>query len=152
MGDVSSERVFGPNSAMWKIARHRVILLHGPAAAVLQIAHPRVGLGVMQHSQFEDEPLDRLTRTLDVVYAIAFGTRAEAQAAGQRVARRHAKVSGDAAAHQVPGAPNCSAAEADLQMWVVATLVWSAPGEGSCFQVHVPRGSWRHLRPAHAPN
>jgi signal transduction histidine kinase len=30
--------------------------------------------------------------------------------------------------------------------------VRSAPGEGSCFQVDVPRGSWRHMRSAHAPN
>ena len=111
---------------MWKIVRHRAILLHGPAAAVLQIAHPRVGLGVMEHSRFADSPLDRLQRTLDAVYAIAFGTRDEAIAAAARVGRRHTTVRGDAASHAVRGEPTYSAAETDLLMWVIATLVWSA--------------------------
>jgi uncharacterized protein (DUF2236 family) len=111
---------------MWKIVRHRAILLHGPAAAVLQIAHPRIGLGVMEHSRFEDDPLDRLTRTLDAVYAIAFGTREQAEAAARVVAKRHARVRGDAAAHSVPGPPIYQVDELDLLMWVIATLVWSA--------------------------
>ena len=120
--------VFAPDSAMWKIVRHRSLLLHGPAAAVLQIAHPRVGLGVMEHSRFADSPLGRLERTLIAVNTIAFGTYGEAAAAARQVARRHSTVSGDAAAHQVPGPPRYSVDELDLLMWVVATLVWSAVG------------------------
>jgi uncharacterized protein (DUF2236 family) len=119
-------RVFAPDSAMWKIVRHRSILLDGPAAAVLQIAHPRVGLGVMEHSHFADAPLDRLEGTLDTVYAIAFGTVAEANAAADRVRRKHRKVAGDAAAQSVPGESRYSAGEIELLLWVVATLVWSA--------------------------
>jgi uncharacterized protein (DUF2236 family) len=111
---------------MWKVVRHRAILLDGPAAAVLQIAHPRIALGVMDHSRFEDAPIGRLERTLNSVYAIAFGTREQANDAARRVARRHASVTGDATAHNVPGEPHYSAAEIDLLMWVVATLVWSA--------------------------
>src|SRR5688500_20311912 len=97
--------VFAPQSAMWKIVRHRSLLLHGPAAAVLQIAHPRVGLGVMEHSGFAESPLGRLERTLVAVNTIAFGTRDEADAAARRVAGRHKAVNGDAAAHGVPGPP-----------------------------------------------
>ena len=122
------QRAFPRDSILWKIVRHRSILLDGPAAAVLQIAHPRIGLGVMEHSRFEDAPLDRLTHTLDAVYAIAFGTLDQAQAAADRVRRRHRKVAGDAAAHQVPGAHRYSAGETELLMWVLATLVWSAIG------------------------
>jgi uncharacterized protein (DUF2236 family) len=124
----SQQFVFAPDSAMWKIVRHRSTLLHGPAAAVLQVAHPRVGLGVMEHSRFADSPLGRLERTLIAVNTIAFGTYAEAEAAARRVARRHRFVSGDAAAHQVPGPARYSVDELDLLMWVVATLVWSAVG------------------------
>jgi uncharacterized protein (DUF2236 family) len=124
----ASLRVFAPGSVMWKIVRHRTILLHGPAAAVLQIAYPRIGLGVMEHSSFESAPLKRLIRTLDAVYAIAFGTHEQADQAARGVANRHARVVGDAAKHDVPGAPIYSADEIDLLMWVVATLVWSAIG------------------------
>ena len=126
--EATSLRVFAPNSAMWKIVRHRTVLLHGPAAAVLQIAHPRIGLGVMEHSSFESAPLKRLIRTLDAVYAIAFGTHQQAQSAARGVANRHARVVGDAAKHEVLGAARYSADEIDLLMWVVATLVWSAIG------------------------
>lgn len=121
-------RVFSPDSIMWKIVRHRAILLHGPAAAVLQIAHPRIALGVMEHSRFEDAPLKRLMRTLDAVYAIAFGSEDEARAAARVVAARHARVKGDAAAHGVEGPPTYAADEIELLMWVVATLVWSSVG------------------------
>jgi len=121
-------RVFSPDSIMWNIVRHRAILLHGPAAAVLQIAHPRLGLGVLEHSSFEDAPLRRLMRTLDATYAIAFGSDDEARAAARVVAARHARVKGDAAAHGVDGAPTYAADEIELLMWVVATLVWSSVG------------------------
>lgn len=113
---------------MWKVVRHRAILLHGPAAAVLQVAQPRIGLGVMEHSNFTDDPTSRLHRTLDAVYAIAFGTREQAERAARVVAGRHRKVVGDASAHAVPGAPRYSTREPDLLMWVIATLVWSAVG------------------------
>jgi uncharacterized protein (DUF2236 family) len=113
---------------MWRIVRHRSILLHGPAAAVLQIAHPRVGLGVLEHSGFAESPLGRLERTLVAVNTIAFGTRDEADAAAKRVARRHRVVTGDAAAHDVPGPAQYKVDELELLMWVVATLVWSAVG------------------------
>ena len=124
----SNEFVFAPDSAMWKIVRHRSILLTGPAAAVLQIAHPRVGLGVMEHSRFADSPLGRLERTLIAVNTIAFGTFDEAAEAARRVGRRHSVVMGDAAAHDVPGPARYTVDELDLLMWVVATLVWSAVG------------------------
>jgi uncharacterized protein (DUF2236 family) len=122
----STQRVFPPDSAIWKICRERAILLHGPAAAVLQVAHPRIALGVKEHSAFETDPIARLHRTLDAVYAIAFGTGQEARAAARRVARRHAGVKGDAAAQGLAGAATYSAGEIDLLMWVVATLVWSS--------------------------
>src|SRR3954464_8190457 len=107
----TEQRVFSPDSLIWKICRERTILLHGPAAAVLQVAHPRIGLGVMEHSGFADDPTSRLHRTLDAVYAIAFGTLDEAETAARRVARRHATVRGDAARHAVPGEANYSADE-----------------------------------------
>src|SRR3954471_17903555 len=79
---------FHPNSMLWRICRERVILLHGPAAAVLQVCEPRVARGVREHGDFRRAPLARLRRTLDAVYAIAFGTEAEVQ----RVALRLAEV------------------------------------------------------------
>jgi uncharacterized protein (DUF2236 family) len=97
---------------LWRICRERVILLHGPAAAVLQVCHPRVAVGVREHSDFRRAPLSRLRRTLDAVYAIAFGTETEAQRVARRLAGVHARV---------PGAN-----DPELLMWVLATLIMSA--------------------------
>jgi uncharacterized protein (DUF2236 family) len=118
--------VFSPNSVLWKLIRENFILLNGAAAAVLQIAHPRIGLGVRDHSDFRERPIDRLTRTLDAVHAIVFGTHAEANRVADQLRRRHARVRGDAAHANVPGDPNYRADELDLLMWVLATLVVSA--------------------------
>lgn len=35
-----------PESEMWRINRERCGLLFGPAAAILQVAHPRIAQGV----------------------------------------------------------------------------------------------------------
>ncbi len=122
----SDALVFSPDSVLWKIIRENLILFNGAAAAVLQISHPRIGLGVRDHSDFRDRPIDRLTRTLDAVHGIVFGTHAEAEKVANSLRRLHAHVRGDAAAANVPGDPIYRADEIDLLMWVLATLVMSA--------------------------
>src|SRR5205823_10410912 len=89
-------RIFAPESMVWRICRERATLLHGPAAAVLQVAHPRIALGVLDHSNFKEAPTARLHRTLDAVYSMAFGTSEEAEAATDGVARIRERVRGDA--------------------------------------------------------
>jgi uncharacterized protein (DUF2236 family) len=119
-------RRFAPDSLIWKICRERATLLHGPAAAVMQVAHSRIALGVLDHSNFREAPTARLHRTLDAVYAMAFGTAEEAEAAAAGVARIHERVRGDAKARNVPGPAMYSADEVDLLMWVFATMIVSA--------------------------
>ncbi|MFM8716829.1 MAG: oxygenase MpaB family protein [Spartobacteria bacterium] len=108
-----SEEPFGPGSMMWKINREVVVLLAGPAAAVLQVAHPMVAEGVARHSRFRTDAVGRLTRTLDAVYTVAFGTKAELGEVREVVARRH---------HAVRG-PGYSAFDPGAQLWVLATLI-----------------------------
>ncbi len=105
--------LFGPDSLMWKINRELVVLLAGPAAAVLQVAHPQVALGVARHSRFREDAGGRLHRTLDAVYTVAFGGRGDVERMRVSVARMHAKVRGE----------GYSAAAPDAQLWVMATLI-----------------------------
>lgn len=98
---------------MWRINRERIVLLAGPAAAVLQVAHPQVAMGVAAHSMFRTDPMRRLRRTLDAVYSVAFGTREEVEGVRAGVARAHRAVRG----------PGYSAFDPGAQMWVLATLV-----------------------------
>lgn len=104
---------FGGGSMMWRINRERLVLLAGPAAAVMQVAHPQVARGVAAHSRFREDAGGRLMRTLDAVYAVAFGTREDIAIVRKRVAAAHAKVRGD----------GYSAFDPDAQLWVMATLI-----------------------------
>lgn len=108
--------IFPPDSAIWRFSREHVLVLGGPAAAILQIAHPDVALGVARHSDFQNDSLSRLRRTLDAVYTITFAPRAEVEAIAAQVRRSHAKVQGDSPQRY-------SAFSLDAQMWVLATLV-----------------------------
>ena len=68
-----------------------------PAARVrllLQVAHPRWRPASSHHSDFESDPLGRLRRTLDTMLTVAFGDRAQAEAAVAGVAAVHAHVRG----------------------------------------------------------
>ena len=96
-----------------------MILLAGPAAAILQIAHPEVALGVHHHSSFREDSLTRLRRTLEAVYTVTFGSPAEVQAMYAAVKEKHASVRGTN-----PRA--YSAFSPDAQMWVLATLIMLA--------------------------
>ena len=135
---------FPPDGATWHISRELALLIYGPAAVVLQVAHPKVAAGVRDHSALASDPLGRLHRTMDATYAIAFGTVADARAAASGVGRMHARVrgtvggggeadhgpleraapraSGSADAPPVTGAGGYSALDQDLVMWVAATL------------------------------
>lgn len=107
---------FSPDSMMWRINRERVVLLGGPAAAVLQVAHPQVAMGVAAHSKFRSDSIGRLRRTLDSVYTVAFADTDEIERVRAAVARAHGPVQGKSPAPY-------SAFDPDAQLWVLATLI-----------------------------
>lgn len=104
------------SSAIWRIAREHALLLGGPAAAILQIAHPAVALGVANHSDFRADTLSRLRRTIEAVYTITFSSPAEIEAMSARVRAAHLRVRGESPQRY-------SAFSPDAQMWVLATLI-----------------------------
>src|SRR5439155_12475986 len=103
-----------------RITRERVMLLGGPRALLLQIAHPMVAAGVADHSGFDRDPWERLWSTLDVVLDVVFGDTVRAGAAASRVTALHHDVAGSR-----DGIPY-RALDPDLLLCVHATLVDSA--------------------------
>ena len=100
------------------IAGEAILLAGGGRAILLQIAHPGVGLGVAEHSDFASRPLDRLHATMTYVYAVVYGSDEEIAAVRRRVNLAHAPVrSGTDAA-----GPAYNAFDPELQLWVAATL------------------------------
>jgi uncharacterized protein (DUF2236 family) len=100
------------NAEMQKVAREGALLAGGARAILLQIAHPAVGRGVAEHSDFATRPLDRLRATLTYVYCVTFGTPEEIEAVTQAVTAAHRKVTGT----------GYRATDPELQLWVAATL------------------------------
>jgi uncharacterized protein (DUF2236 family) len=97
---------------MRRVAREGALLAGGARAILLQIAHPGVGRGVAEHSDFVTRPLDRLRATLTYVYCVTFGTPEEIQAVTTAVTATHRKVTGT----------EYRATDPELQLWVAATL------------------------------
>jgi uncharacterized protein (DUF2236 family) len=103
------------------MAGESVLLAGGGRAILLQLAHPAVGHGVADHSDFADRPLSRLHGTMTYLYAIVFGTSAERAHVRREVGRAHRPVRSE------PGADiDYDAFDPSLQLWVAATLYDSA--------------------------
>lgn len=100
------------NVEMQRIAREGALLAGGARAILLQIAHPAVGRGVAEHSDFSYRPLDRLRATLTYVYCVTFGTPEEIKAVAAQVTTAHRSVTG----------AGYRASDPELQLWVAATL------------------------------
>ncbi|MEW6472419.1 MAG: oxygenase MpaB family protein [Actinomycetota bacterium] len=100
------------NAEMGLVAREGALLAGGARAILLQIAHPAVGRGVAEHSDFAERPLDRLRATLTYVYCVTFGTPEEIEAVAAQVTAAHRSVTG----------AGYRATDPELQLWVAATL------------------------------
>lgn len=116
---------YGPDSLSWRLGRERVMLLGGPRALLLQVAHPLVAAGVAEFSSFRSDPLARLRRTLESTLALIFGAETEAEKAVGRINAAHAQVHGvlpERAGRYEAGTPY-DATDPELLLWVHATLV-----------------------------
>lgn len=122
---VSDQGLFGPESITWRVNREGVLLLGGGAALILQVAHPLVGTGVAEHSNYREDPWGRLYRTLDLTTAIVFGSTAQAKEASERIQNVHKRVHGVTKEDggRYPAGTEYSANDPKLGMWVHATLV-----------------------------
>ncbi|MEO7146669.1 MAG: oxygenase MpaB family protein [Terrimesophilobacter sp.] len=98
------------------IAGEGILLLGGARAILLQVAHPAVGRGVTRHSDFAADRLKRLRNTLTYIYVVVYGTDDEVARVTSAVNAAHQHVTGD----------GYDAADAQLQLWVAATLYESA--------------------------
>ncbi|MGJ3191589.1 oxygenase MpaB family protein [Paenarthrobacter sp. FR1] len=100
------------------IGAEGVLLAGAGRAILLQIADPKVGHGVAEHSNFAERPMDRLRATMTYVYAVVYGSEEQLKAVRRAVNRAHAPV------RRSPDATSAgySAFDAESQLWVVATL------------------------------
>lgn len=92
-----SRAYFSSEGMVWKILREKVIWVTGPAALLMQIAHPKVARAVFEHSRFRKNRIhgfNRLSLTFTLTNTIVFCEKEEAQKAIQRIRADHATVKG----------------------------------------------------------
>jgi uncharacterized protein (DUF2236 family) len=113
---------FGPDSVSWRVHREVTVLFGGARALLMQAAHPLVVAGANQTGMYDRNPWRRLQRTLILTYTITFGTKAEAQAAADRINDVHRRING---IDPVTG-KRYDALDPELLLYVHACLVDSA--------------------------
>jgi uncharacterized protein (DUF2236 family) len=125
----SRDGYFAPESVIRRVGNTPLTpFLGGGPAVLLQVAHPLVAAGVVQHSDYRGDLWRRLGRTLRALYLIAYGTKGEAARAGKTVQTVHSRVQGetDVQLGPFPAGTRYSAADPELMLWVHATLVESS--------------------------
>src|SRR5687768_11261509 len=116
-GTMTRSPLFFPEDAVIRrVDSERVLLLGGPRAILMQLAHPLVARGVAEHSDFQADPFARLRRTLEVTYGVVFGTVEQARTLATQVRAVHHTVRGD----------GYEANDPTLLQWVAATLTHTA--------------------------
>ena len=113
---------FGPDSVSWQVHREVTVLFGGARALLMQAAHPLVVAGANQTGMYDRNPWRRLQRTLILTYTLTFGTKAEADAAADRINDVHTRING---IDPVTGKPY-DALDPELLLYVHACLVDSA--------------------------
>ncbi|MHB1576640.1 MAG: oxygenase MpaB family protein [Candidatus Dormibacteria bacterium] len=119
--------LFGPGTVTWRVMREPMLLLGASRALLMQVAHPLVAQGALDHSDFTADPVGRFQRTVAWVTSVVFGTEDEALAATREVNRLHRKVEGTLPADHATARWSAGAAyqarDRDLLLWVHGTLV-----------------------------
>jgi uncharacterized protein (DUF2236 family) len=104
----------------WRICGDARLFAASGYALLLQVAHPSVGAGVSQHSDFKQDPWGRLLRTLDYTSSMVYGSPELAWQIGRRVRAMHARIEGVR-----PDGVRYRALDPEPYAWVHATLAES---------------------------
>jgi uncharacterized protein (DUF2236 family) len=112
---------FDDDSLLREVVGHRLTALSGPRALLVMAAHPVAFEGFFAHTGALDDPYARLKRTGEVLDAIAFGTKHDADRATRRVRAIHRRVHGRLA----DGRPY-RADDPELLLWILAAMAESA--------------------------
>ncbi|GAA0817325.1 oxygenase MpaB family protein [Spirilliplanes yamanashiensis] len=121
MDDAHDLGLFGPRSVTWKLHQEPILGLAGLRSLYFQALHPRAVAGVAQNSVYKDDAWGRLMRTSMYVATTIYAPTAEAEAAGHRLRRLHARLS---AVDPATG-ERFRIDEPDLLRWVHVTEVES---------------------------
>ena len=109
--------IVGPESITWQFGSDLRLFLTMLYPLLLQVAHPTVGAGVRDYSNYEQRPFNRLFGTLDYLLVLQYGG-SDAAAMGRRLRDLHKRFRG-----VKPNGESYYALEPGAYAWVHATLL-----------------------------
>ncbi len=136
-----------PGSVTWQYMSDTRGFLAAGTALLLQVAHPTIAGGVREHSNFKEEPWDRLFRTVDYVNLMVYGGPEVAAHTGRALREGHKRIKG-----VDPQGRRYHALEPTAFAWVHATLAYAVVEAHRQFGRPMDRaeieqywGEWRRL-------
>ena len=107
----------GPHSLLGQLATDPRSLLTGLTVGVLQLMHPGIGAGVVDHSEFFTDPFDRIYRSLPRIVASIVADDGEERA--RKIRDYHRQVGG-----QDHRGERYHALDPETYWWAHATFTW----------------------------
>jgi uncharacterized protein (DUF2236 family) len=127
---VTAERLaVGPDSLLWRYAGDTRIALLGGTIGLLQLMHPAIGAGVLEHSNFFEDPTDRVFRSLPRILGAVYD--ADPDATGDEVRQVHHTIKGT-----TPGGDRYHALDPATFWWAHATFQFMAEQVADRFDRH----------------
>lgn len=106
----------GPRSLLWRWAGDMRIAFEGGTAGLMQTMHPAIGQGLIDHSDFFDDPVDRVFRSLPGILGTVYdGPTADATGAAVRDFHRDIK-------GRLPSGERYHALSPETYWWAHATF------------------------------
>ncbi|AHH94794.1 oxygenase MpaB family protein [Kutzneria viridogrisea] len=91
---VADQGLVGPRSVTWQLHADPAMWLAGITSLFLQALHPLAAAGVVQNSNFREDPLGRLERTARFVGLSTYGPTQDVHKAAERVRALHRTLRG----------------------------------------------------------
>ncbi len=126
----------GPDSILGRLAADPRIAFTGFSAGVLQLMHPAVSAGVLDHSAFFSDPFDRIYRSIPRIVNSIVAPDSRERAV--KVRDYHQTIKGTDAHGR-----RYHALDPDVYWWTHATFVWAFLSAADRFHPRPPTGADR---------
>jgi uncharacterized protein (DUF2236 family) len=120
----------GPDSLLWQWAGDSRIAFLGGTIGLLQAMHPAIGTALIEHSDFFDDPVDRVFRSLPEILGTIYDE--DGGATGRRVRDAHRSIKGEADSQGQP----YHALDPETYWWAHATFQFMAEQVVDRFDSH----------------
>ncbi|MFC8302622.1 oxygenase MpaB family protein [Specibacter sp. NPDC057265] len=130
---------FGPDSPAWAVHGSMTPIVGGIQALLIQALHPGALAGVLEHSNYKQDPLGRLAGTIRWIFTLTYADTATARTASNKVLAIHKHVRGNYTTNSGRERPY-TANDPDLLRWVHLAFTQAFLGSHLAYGAPIPGG------------